>query len=261
MTGRANVFAIHSWAEAEVCHRFERLVRASDPQLAHYSVPPERAIDAPADEVVESLRHRIAFATSVVVLNTPGLHKRPWSDLEMRIAAEMQKRIVVVQPPENFEQPIPSAIDGSVYRVAPFRADVVGRAIRGEYPQDGRVFDLAEVADRREIVGLAAGGVAAVSILVTVYNLASFRKLKEELAGRGVVLRWRAEDTVSVIAHATGGALLAGGLAALLSEDSKTAWLAAAGGAVLGAAIATRKVYRAALLGTASLRVLTLDPA
>lgn len=44
MPQRANVFAIHSWDDAEHCRRMETLLRASDPDLAHYTVSPERPI-------------------------------------------------------------------------------------------------------------------------------------------------------------------------------------------------------------------------
>jgi hypothetical protein len=260
MSDRANVFAIHSWAEPEICYRFERLLRETDPGLAHYSVPPDRAIDAPEGEVIESLRHRIAFATSVVVLNTPGLHKRPWSNLEMRIAVEMQKRIVVVQPPENFYHPIPSVVDGNLYRVAPFRADVLGRAIRGEYPQDERVFDLAEAADRRSVVGVISAAVATMSLAVLVESMTSFSELQRDVRNAGLDLRWQATDTSAVVTHAIGGAVLAGGLAVLLTGDSRAGWIAAAGGALAGGALGAQKVYHAALLGTSQLRILTLDP-
>lgn len=260
MADRANVFAIHSWDNADDCRRMEELLRASDPELAHYSLPPERALTGTLEEVAASIRSRIEFATAVVVLNSPGLHRRGYSDFEMRTAVSLGKRIVVVQPYGEFQQPVPAVLDGQVYRYATWRGDVVGRAIRGEYPHDGRVFDLAEVADRRHVVGVLAAGVAAVSLVVVVNVAASFLSLQRELVGAGVAVRWTGEDTANVLGHAAGGALILGGLAALLTGDAKTALLAAGAGGAIGASVAVHRAYKARLIGTSHVRVLAVEP-
>jgi hypothetical protein len=51
MLERANVFAIHSWDTADDCRHMEDLLRASDPTLAHYTVPPERALTGTTEPV------------------------------------------------------------------------------------------------------------------------------------------------------------------------------------------------------------------
>lgn len=261
MADRANVFAIHSWDDADACRRMEELLRESDPDLAHYSLPPERAVEGSDEEVEKSIYGRIQFATAIMVLNTPGLHRRPYSDLEMRIAVALRKRIVVVQPPGAFQQPVPAVLDGQVYRYATWRSDVVGRAIRGEYPEDGRVFDLAEAVDRRHLVGVLAAGVAAVSLVVTISAVDSFQALQRELAAGGIEMQWCGDDTASVLGHAAIGALLAGGVIGLLTRDAKAALIAAGAGGALGAAVGVKRTYNAKLLGTSGTRVLAVEPA
>jgi hypothetical protein len=256
---RANVFAIHSWDDADACRRMEELLRGADPGLAHYSVPPERALQGTAKEVEQSITKRIDVATAVIVMNSPGLHKRTTATFEMELAVRKGKRIVVVQPYGDFRQPIPQVLDGHVYRFAAWRSDVVGQAIRGEYPQDGRVFDLAEVADRRRLVGILALGVAAVSFVVTARAAGAFQALQRDLAARGVELRWDDNATQKVIEHALWGAGI-GLLLGALSGDEKTALYAAAGGAAIGAALGVHRVYKAHLLGTTDVCVLTIEP-
>ncbi len=260
MADRANVFTIHSWDNADDCRRMEELLRECDPDLAHYSLPPERAVPGTTEEVAASIRSRIEFATAVVVLNTPGLHNRATSDFEMRTAVNLGKRIVVVQPHGEFQQPVPAVLDGQVYRYATWRSDVVGRAIRGEYPQDGRVFDLAEVADRRDVVGILAGGVAAVSIAVIVNTAGSLQNLQRELGAAGIDVRWNAKDTSKLLGHVVTGALIVGGIAAAFTGDFKTALYAAGAGGAAGAAIAVHRAYEARLIGASRVRVLAIAP-
>ncbi len=255
---RANLFSIHAWDNADNLHRLEELLRASDPALAHYSLPPERAIPGTDAQVRASIESRIAFSTAVVVVNSPGLHERELSTFEMETAVALNKRIVLVQPHDDFQLPVPAVLDGHVYYHAPWRSDVVGRAIRGEYPADGRVFDIAEVAERRVIIGWLSAGVAAASFGVIVRTVSALQALQRELAEVGVTLRWRSEDSRSVGEHAVMGALIVGGITALITGDAKTALYAAGAGAAAGAAIGVHRVYQAQLLGTAELRILTV---
>ncbi|MGK3982336.1 hypothetical protein WME99_04830 [Sorangium sp. So ce136] len=259
MHGRANVFAIHSWDDADALRRMEELLRVADPSLAHYSVLPERAIQGTSEDVERSIAHRIAVATAVVVVNTPGLHQRETATFEMETAVWMGKRIIVVQPYGNFELAVPQVLDGHVYRYATWRSDVVGRAIRGEYPQDGRVFDLAEVSDRRVLIGTLAAGVAAASFMVIARTASALQALQQDLAARGIDLRWDGEVTRTVVEHTLLGAGI-GLLLGALSGDGKTAVYAAAGGAAIGAAAGIHRVYNARLIGTTHLRVLALEP-
>lgn len=257
---RANVFAIHSWLDASACRRMEDLLRSADPDLAHYSILPERALGGTFMEVRRNIEQRIQFATAVLVMNTPDLYQRSTAKFEMETAVRMEKRIVVVQPYGEFQLPVPAALDGNVYRYATWRSDVVGRAIRGEYPEDGRVFDIAEVADRRVLVGLLARGIALASFALIVNDVQNIKQLHNELAARGVELRWTRGDTDTVVGHALAGAAIAGLLGAL-SGDTKTALLLAAAGAAVGAAVGVHRVYNACLLDHRTFRTLVVEPA
>lgn len=255
---RQNVFAIHSWEDAERCRRMESLLRATHQNMAHYTILPERALSGTPDQVAEDIVGRIGFATSVVVINTPGLHRRATARLEMQAAVRMRKRIVVVQPHGSFEQPIPADLNNRIYRVAPWRSDVVGRAIRGEYPQDGRVFDVAELADRRALVGILSAGVVFASFAVIVHDLMQLRRLRQDLSRVGVNLEWDGNIASAAGASAwLGGAI--GACLGLLSGDRQTALLLAGAGALVGAASAAHHVYKARLLGAQQLRILTVE--
>ena len=235
----------------------EELLRESDPSLAHYTVPPERALGGTPEEVLESIVNRITTATAVLVVNTPGLHTKPTAKFEMNTSVDFGKRIVVVQPPGQLDLAIPEALDGHVYRYAPWRSDVVGKAIRGEYPRDDRIFDLAEVADRREIVAILAMGVAACSFLVFADAISGLHALNRELAAAGVRMDWSWQDTGDVVGGFVLGSLVLGAIG-LLSGDALIAGMAAIAGGLGGAAFATHSVYRAKLHGTRRLQVLSI---
>lgn len=256
---RSNVFVIHSWEEADAYARMKELLAARESGLADFSVPPWKALPGPDDEIAASIDNRIQRASAVVVLNTPQLHHREWSSYEMTRAVEMNKRIVVLQPHGEFEQSIPQVLDGNVYRVAPWRSDVLGRAIRGEYPQDGRVFDISEVLERRELVKLAAGTVGFVSLLVAVKTAAEMKRLTEELAKNGMQLAWTNAEIaqVAIPALAVGFATMT--LTALFTRDAKSALMAGVAGATAGATYGLLNVHRARVLGTKQLRVLTVE--
>jgi hypothetical protein len=256
---RKNLFVIHSWDAADVYHRMKELLQQQESGLADYSVPPWKAIDGHEHDVEENIRHRISVASAVIVLNTPGLHRRPFSSFEMQVAVEQDKRLIVLQPHGRYEQPIPQALEGSIYYVSPWRSDVLGRAIKGEYAYQGKVFDIAERAERREVVQIIAGGVAFASIMVLVHDLVGLRSLQQELNDQGVRLQWTTDATLNVAGHALVGAAFTMLLTALLTEDAEATLWAGAAGALAGGTLATARIYRATLHGAAEQRALTLS--
>jgi hypothetical protein len=260
MSGKKNIFVIHSWDEA---HTYDRMMGLLEPRvsgLADYSVPPWKAVLGSDDEVFDSINSRISTSTAVVVLNTPGLHRRPMSNYEMNTAVDMNKRIIVLQPHDDFWRPIPQVLDDHLYRVAPWRSDVLGKAICGDYPQDGRIFDIAERADRRKVAQVLAAGVGTVSIALLIRSVALFRTLQKDLERSGVRIEWTGQATGQVAGYAFGGAALLGGLTFLITGDAKAGLVMAGAGGLAGAALGTQRVYKAALNGRSSLRVLTLAP-
>lgn len=254
---RANLFVIHAWDEPETYRRMVELLSNQTSGLAHYSIPAWRPLVGPDEEVAASIRMRIQTATAVVVLNTPGLHKRHWSRFEMEAAVAMGKRIVVVQPHHEYDLPVPGALRDNVYYLAPWRGDVVGRAIRGEYPPGQPVYDVAEVADRRRLVGRVAAAVATVSVLVVGATAAALATLRRDMAAQGIDLRLDAVATVA------GHALIGAGVGLLigaLSGDQETMLYAAGAGAATGAAIGMRRVYNAKLTEARGMQLLTATP-
>jgi hypothetical protein len=260
MAGRSNIFVVHSWDEADSYARMSGMLAERVAGLADYSLPPWKPAPGPEDLVKSSIQSRIGFATAVVVLNTPGLHDREMSRFEMQKAVDQEKRIIVLQPHGDFWRPIPEVLHGHVYRVSSWRSDSLGRAIRGEYPHDRRVFDISEAAERRAVVQMLAAGVGALSLVLLYRSVTSFSALTAELRASGVDLRWSAENTREVATYAVGGALVAGGLVGLLTRDWKAAAAAAVAGGLGGAAYAATRVYRAAIAGSEPYCVLAVDP-
>lgn len=260
MSGRSNIFVIHSWDESDNYERAKSLLTAKESGLADYSVPSWRPIVGSDDRVAESLRARILAASAVIVLNTDGLHKRPFSSMEMAMAAGLDKRIIVLQPHGDFRQPIPAALDGHVYRVVPWRSDVLGRAIRSEYPYDKRIFDVAEQADRRLIVKILAATAGAISLILLVRSVADYYQLDRELRGRGIYTTNGSFSSKTVACAGLVGAIVAGGITALITEDKESTLWAAVSGSIAGAAIGAAMQYQAILYGTQEIRVLTSVP-
>jgi hypothetical protein len=255
---RRNLFLIHAWDDAATYAAAIDLLKSRDSGLADYSIPPWRGLEGSAREVDDAIRARLAVSSAVIVVNSPGLHRRPWSTREMTHSTMMDKRIVVLQPRDNFHLPIPEALDGHVYRVSSWRGDALGKAVRGEYPRDGRAFDIAEAVDRRELVERITMGVGAVSFVVLMPTLAASARLRADLAAAGVTLH-PADELPTVAAFGVGGAIAGGGLAAAYTRDPWMGLLGAVAGGMAGVALGTTVSYHAALHGSRTLRVLSLE--
>lgn len=256
---RRNLFVVHAWDDAENYSDAVGLLKSRDSGLADYSVPPWKVLRGSDTEIERGIRSRIRFATAVVVVNSEGLHRREWSGREMALAVELDKPIIVLQPRDDFWLPIPQALDGSIYRVSSWRGDALGRAVRGEAPQDTRVFDIAEDLDRLAMVEMLATGVACTSLVVIACTLDRWERLSQELAAAGVRVVWTDSDSAKVKRFALGGAVLGGVAAAVYTRDPVVMVLGAVAGGLGGAALGTTLVYRAAIHGTHDLRVLTLE--
>ena len=177
----------------------------------------------------------------------------------MAIAVELDKPIVVLQPRDEFWLPIPNVLDGSIYRVSSWRGDALGRAIRGEAPQETRVFDIAELRDRLDIVKMLAAGVVCCSLVVIATSLSAREQLARDLAPHGVRIDWTSDNTATVEGFALGGAVVGGVTAAICTRNVAGALLGALAGGLAGAALGTALVYRAAVHGTHDLCVLALE--
>ncbi len=259
MATRSNIFVVHSWEESDSYERARLLLLAKESSLADYSIPHWQPVEGSEAQVKASIRARISWASAVIVLNTSGLHRRPYSAFEMQQASELSKRIIVLQPHGDFRQPIPAALDGAVYRVVPWRGDVLGRAVRCEYPYDDRVFDVAEKADRRRIVQILASVTGAASLLVLSKTVSAFTSLQDDLQKQGITLAVGSFSTQHIVSAALSGAFLVGGITALATRDLSSACWGAAAGAVFGACLNANTQYRAVLHGTQDLRVLTMS--
>src|SRR5690606_20060142 len=126
MRERRNLFLIHGWEHADIYTEAVALLKERDSGLADYSVPPWKALQGTNVEVERRIRARMRLASAVIVVNDDRLHRREWSRREMTIAVELDKLIIVLQPRDNFWQPIPQLLEGSIYRVSSWRGDALG---------------------------------------------------------------------------------------------------------------------------------------
>lgn len=259
MPTRRNLFLIHAWDDAETYTEAVELLKARDAELANYSVPPWKELQGSDAAIERGIRSRICSANAVVVVNSDGLHLREWSGREMVIAVELDKLIVVLQPRDDFWLPIPQALDGSIHRVSSWRGDALGRAVRGEAPHDSRVFDIAELRDRLDIVKMLAAGVVCASLVVIGASVSACEQLSRALAAQGIRIEWTEGDAATVKRFAFGGAVVAGITAALYTRSLAGAVLGAVAGGLAGAALGTTLVYRAAVHGAHDLRIVTLE--
>ena len=260
MTDRKNIFTIHSWDNSEAFERMRTLVSDREAGLADYSVPFYRPLDGDTREVAEQLIERIRRASVVIVHNTRDLHKRATSKFEVIAAKSMNKRVIVVQPYRDFDAPISEDLAQCAERIVPWNSAVVGKAIRGELKDNGRVFDIAEVADRRRLIRLAATAVGGLSLTLLVRDLKHLRKLQREFVDSGLVRSWDGIDYPQLI----GKAILGGGLAYLIglavTKDAKSANAIGLAGAMLAGTVELRRQYHVAVSGEDGVRTITLDP-
>jgi hypothetical protein len=114
------------------------------------------------------------------------------------------------------------------------------------------VFEIAEQADRRAVVQKLSIGGGAASLALLVCASVAFKKLTAESAAQGVRLQWTPTATGKVVSFGVGGALIAGALAAVLTNDLRAATWAAATGGLIGAAVGGAHIVRAASVAPAS---------
>lgn len=259
-SARDGVFVIHSREEARTYRRLAKLLTTAglvDGREAAGQAPEV----GPSQDFGRTVKRQIQTISTVVVLNTPKLLHNRWARHELDYARELGKRIVVLQPDGAFGQPIPRALHGGAFHVSSWSSDVLFRAVRGAHPYSGEGFDLRHIDQRGALAAIIANldGVASVSVRDA--SASTLTALTDQLAARGVGLRWP-----DYMRYAPAGttylfAGMAGLLAASLGADLRVVGGATVLGAVIGAGIPSAKVVRARLEGPPPFQVLTLEAA
>jgi len=171
------------------------------------SVPASAPLHLEGPALYRELTRRIARATHVVVIVSDGLHLSPIVEYEVAEARRLSKPVIVQYQNGDFGSPIPGFLDDCLYRAVGWRTASLEKALAGEYPQDSRIFDIAEAAERRRLATWIAGAAAGASALLAWHDDARLARLRAELRDRGVHLARATSPWPSTIGSAFIGAL------------------------------------------------------
>lgn len=259
---RLQLYVSHSFDHAEKHERLVELVRDTGLPVADFSVPVTRQISGGPDEVHAALFEQIRRSNRVLVLVTDGIHRSPYVDFEVAAAKELGKPIIGVYPNGANTAPIPAFLDGAYYRMVGWRGDSLAKALEGEYPPDRRVFELAEIAERRRLLTVVCGATGAISLLVAGATALNFARLRREAAARGIRL---VDEGAPAILQSTGMPTLLGALVGCLvfgafvgtPDAVRTGALL---GGVVGLGIGIRKYYSVRTKRLGSLTQMQLLP-
>ncbi len=183
-------------------------------------------------ELVASLDMRIRVATHIIVLVGDDLADSPCCRLEIEIARRYGKQIIAVYPTGTFGSPIPEVLDGGIYRAIGWRGNALERAIRGEYPPEGRVFDISEDVARRKGVALIGSLAVGTAILFAVQSEHEVAVLRGELLAAGLAVPEPVQANIAP--WVLGGALSGLLVAALLGGRHGDLLVGAGIGAAMG---------------------------
>ncbi len=241
-----NIYISHSFEHSEKYDRLVEFIRDEELPSVNLSVPVGRQLPGDLAEIRRGIAERIRWCNRVLVLVTDNAHRSPCMDYEMRIAAALGKTIIGVYPHGENEGPIPSVLADTQYRMVGWRRGSLAKAIQGEYPLERRVFDIAEVEERRELI-TKVGLVAAATTFV-VAGLTAIRL--------GLLLGELKEQGINVVGDKGPGFLetagpsmflgIAGGivLSILLTGDGKSIGKGAMIGGAIGLAVGTTRYLR-----------------
>lgn len=245
-----SAFISHAFSAVPEYVRVLELLENEGVAFVNRSVPAWDPLDAQGTALLQQLEHRIARSDRVIVLATSNLHHRPIVEFEIQAARAHGKQIVGVYPNGQSGAPIPRSLDDGLYRMVGWRGTALAKAIRGEYPPDRRVFDIAEEVEQRRAAALVIGGVAGLTLLLAGAEHSTLLALKAKLRAGGVDLRvldGTPGDTA--LAHIAPKALIGavfGALGAAVFGGSRQYLIGGAAlGASLGAGVGWRSYLRA----------------
>jgi hypothetical protein len=171
-------------------HEYSGLLEMFERQgvaFVNRSVDPWDPVPLPPQELVESLDVRIRMSTHVIVLVTDDLAKSPCCKLEIETARRYRKPIIAIYPNGEFGAAIPRVLEGGIDRAIGWRGNALERAVRGEYPPEARVFEIAEDVARRKGLALLAGAASVLSVFFAIRLERDLQLLRDELRRSGFV--------------------------------------------------------------------------
>lgn len=257
---RLPVYVSHSFEHADKYARVVEFARDEGVPVTDLSVPVWRQISGGKDKVQNAISERIRWASRVLVLVTSEIHKSPYIEFEVAVAKALGKPIIGVYPNGENEGPIPTFLEGAYYRMVGWRRGALAKALAGEYPPDPRVFDIAEVEERRRIVTALATGVGIVTLLVAGANALNFARLRRDLEARGIAVVDSSESLLGTAAPpAILGAVAGAALFGLVGGE-KGIGPGAALGAAIGLGLGMNKYYRTRIEQLGTIAALHFEP-
>jgi len=233
--GTFAAFISHSFSVAT--HSYLGVLEMAERQglaFINKSVPAWNPLDAQGRELAEALDNRIRWSSVVIVLVTEDLHRGAWVRFEIETARKYGKPIVAVYPNGEFGSPMPRALSESMYRAIGWRGNALEKAIRGEYPPDARIFDIAEDVDRRSAVRWTLAASAGAVLLLAGATQAHVAQLREDLHASGISVPSLPRSDY-VVPWTIGGALAGLALDALLGGRGAGLLIGTLAGGAMGA--------------------------
>lgn len=242
------VLISHSWAHSDLLTRLFALLERHQYDFYDHSITGDAPLpDMPTPDLKAELSRRIEQVSTVVVLATEDVHKRPFVIHEIAEAVRLGKRIVAVKPLGQAAGPVPRLIDQHAHAIVGFRGEQIGEAIDGKDIRNLAEYRIAESEDLTNLAHWVVRGTAGVVIVGALTAGAWLPRLNSLLSQHGVRLRIDgvAPEPEEVIERALVGALLGAGIGLLVGDARLAGTLALVGGGIgAGSALATTLTVR-----------------
>lgn len=242
LSPRPRVFISHSFSQAPVYLRLLETLEREGFELYNHSIPAWAPLDATESDLEAQISDRIRRCSRIVVLVHERLHESVWVNFEIETAVALGKEVIAVRKHGELHDPLPRAVVDAGARVVSLRGSSLVKAVRGDYPPESRVWDIAEERDRDWLVAKVVAGAVGASFFLLGTAEYWMPRLRDALAARGVEIRQSdGEAEPSATAWTVGGGLLGLLVGALAGGTWRSTLLCGMAGAGLGYAGASLK--------------------
>lgn len=258
---RLHLYISHRFAHADLYTRILAFVAQEGLSAADYSVPTWKRIPGDREDVYAAIKERIRMSSHVIVLLSPRIHDSHYIRHEIEMAKKYDKPIIGMYPYGCNEAPIPQALDGHLYKAIGWRPGSLRKALNGEYGPERRIFDIAEVRERVELVQRISTAVTAVTVLVAGFTASRYATLRNQLRRQGIALVREQSFVQKATMPTVIGAAVGAALPVLFGGNRRDMVIGAAVGTVAGLAIGATRYFKVQIEQFGDLQKLTFVPA
>lgn len=258
---RVHLYISHRFAHADLYMRILEFIAQEGFSSADFSVPAWKRIPGDREDVYAGIAERVRMSSHVIVLLSPAIHDSHYIRHELEMAKKYNKPIIGIYPHGHNEGPIPQMLDGHIYRAIGWRSGSLRKALNGEYPLERRVFDIAEIRQRVELVQKITTAVSAVTVLVAGFTAYHYVTLRNQLRRRGIELVEPSSFLRTTAMPTVIGAAVGAILPTLFGGNTRDMAIGAAIGAAAGMAIGATRHFRLQIVQIGELQQLTFVPA